>query len=210
MNDCDIRINIIRNACEDIKNLTMICSVDKLSRDISSSLSFWVPIFKEYRYQLPKIIPTAHSAWISSFEKEGLLQKSVNRLMEILEHPQVDDIDIDGIEVKISDEFGLVFYDYEISFMEVFANVAGIDYNKLSLMLNNYVKKKLTGFEPDGLTYSEISYHNNIYHIIISDGHFITETDVSRDVVKTIFYRVLSHGKIPNDNIFGNRVLLNK
>ena len=210
MNEHDIRINIIRNACDDIEKLTKMCSIDQLSKDISSSIVFWKPIFEEHQYQLPKLIPTTHSAWISFFEKEKILSKSVNRLMEILENPQEDDIDIDCIKVEIPDDFALVFYDHEVSFIEIFADVEGIDYNTLLMMLNNYIMKKLAGVGLNGLTYAEISYRNSFYYLTIGDGRLVTKTTLTREAVKTIFNRVLSHGKIPRDNIFGDNIRLTK
>lgn len=41
MQQKDVRVNVIRNADKDIKNLTKICSFDQLSKEICSSLSFW-------------------------------------------------------------------------------------------------------------------------------------------------------------------------
>lgn len=62
MQQRDIRNNIIRSSTDDIKNLIKMCSVDKLSQDICSSLSFWRPIFEERNFHFPKIIPTTHTA----------------------------------------------------------------------------------------------------------------------------------------------------
>lgn len=172
----------------------------------------WQPVFEEHGFPLPKIKPTTYSSWISTFETERILKDSVNRLMEILEDPQVEDLeDISQYLInKNKDTFGLLFYVNDVPLLEVFADIEGIDINQLLLMVNDYIMRKLTGVDIDGLAYVEISYRNDIYHLEISDGHFITKTNIARDTVKLIFYRVLSYGKIPYDNIYCGMIKLVK
>jgi hypothetical protein len=75
-------------------------------------------------------------------------------------------------------------------------------------MLNDYVMKKLNTIPIDSLVFAQISFdrENNTYYLMINDGKFNTETNITRDMVKIIFYRILSYGKIPQDNLNGDYV----
>ena len=92
----DIRRSIYLNVDRDIKNLINISSVDKLSQKICSKTDFWEPIFKEYGLQFSEIKYDNIQIWISTYEKERKSNIYTNRLMEILEHPKLEDFeDID-------------------------------------------------------------------------------------------------------------------
>lgn len=121
MDNRDIRRNIIYNFDKDINNLTTICSVDKLSRDICSSLDFWGPIFEEHGFYLPKIIPTTHIAWISTFEVERLLKDDIDKIITFLE----------------DDDAYATIQSVGFPYLEILGSIEGIDKDKLLIMDNN-------------------------------------------------------------------------
>lgn len=187
---------------KEVKELTNICSVDKLAQKICSNANFWEPIFEEH--DLPFINKKYDNAqiWISTFEKERKLKFYTDRLMEILENPKLEDFenifDIEGI--------GLFVYIDQCPWLEVF-NIKEVDYNQLLLIVNSYIIHKFSKKGLDLIPNASIFFIDNSYKLeIIPDIGKILSIDISRQSAKTIFYRILSHGEIPLDTANSDRV----
>jgi len=202
----DIRRSISLQIDKEVKELINICSVDKLAQKICSEANFWEQIFEEYKLPFPNILHNNAQVWISTFEKERKLKFYTDRLMEILEYPEVDDfeyVDPDDTEVTL-----FVNID-QCPFLEVF-NIPEIDYNELSLIVNSYILDKLNGKRLDYIPSATIDIIDNKYELTISTNYSDYVTNIERQTVKTIFYRILSYGAIPFDTVTSNPVKLNK
>ena len=204
----DIRRSISLQIDKEVKELINVCSVDKLSQKICSNADFWEPIFEEHNLPFSTIRYNNAQVWISTFEKERKLKMYTDRLMEILENPKLNDFK----DVNLDDDFddiGLYFYINQCPWLEVF-NVEGIDYNQLLLIVNSYIIHTFNK-ELYEIPHAVILFINNNYILrIISDSGVINNINISRETVKTIFYRVLSYGVIPLDNYNSNPVKLIK
>lgn len=180
MESRDIRRNIIYNSDKDIKELTKICSIDKLSKEICSSLDFWEPIFEEHGFYLPKIIPTTYTAWISTFENERLLK-----------------LDIDNLLTLLKDNRGyLTIQKVGFRYLEILGHIEGIDKNKLLIMDNN--KRILKNINPID-RYPSIFINdngNNTYRIYISNKKLIDSIrmNITAETTRYIFHELLSDG----------------
>lgn len=209
----DTRKNIIWNADKSVQNLTNICSVDKLSKEICSSLDFWAPLFEEYNFPLPKIIPSNHVTWISTFEKERMLKIGINRLMEILKNP--NEQDFERLEQEYIDELpsiGLLIYQSDAPFLDIFGDIEGVDINQLLSMINDRIMHKCQGKDQDNLAFANVFFDRDqkIYSLNITDFRYKTKTEIDRDTAKRILYRILSYGTIPRDDQNGDPVRMVK
>lgn len=118
----DIRRNITnKSKDEGVKNLIAICSVDKLSKEICSSIDFWGPIFKEHEFYLPQIIPSTHTAWISTFENEKLLKRGIDEVITFLD----------------TEEGYATVQSVGFPYVEILGSIKDIDKNELLIMDND-------------------------------------------------------------------------
>ena len=216
MEQQDIRRSISLQIDKEVRELINVCSVDKLSQRICSNADFWEPIFEEHNLPFSTIRYDNAQVWISTFEKERKLKIYTDRLMEILEHPKFDDFedfdfDLNPTSVDPGD-IGLFVYIDQCPFLEVF-NIEEINYNELLLIVNSYIIHKFSEKELDMIPNAVINYFDGVYDLIIYpdaiSGNEIS-FDISRETVKTIFYRILSYGAIPLDTMNSNRVKLVK
>jgi len=200
MNEPDIRRQISLKIDREVKDLTNICSIDKLAQKICSKADFWEPIFEEHELPIPNIKYDNVQVWISTFEKERKLKIYTDRLMEILEHPKVEDfqyMDLDDDLIGI----GLYVNIDQCPFLEVF-NIKEVDHNQLSLIVNSYIIRKFSKGGLDMTHNASITIVDNDYilwitsHINDFDDIYIT---ISRESARIIFYRILSYGVIPFD-----------
>jgi len=207
MNNSDIRSQILLNIDNDIKNLLNSCSIDKLSRTICSNLSYWKPKFEEFNLPINRICNNP-LAWIAQYEKERKLRFYTDRLMEILENPKNEDFQsIDVNDIANLDDIGLLIFSYDAPFLEIF-NIPEINQDDLSLTVDTYILDK---FRKEGLeehTFASMFIINNKYKITINTVPTLDtiEVVVSRDTMKNIFYKILSFGVIPLDDINPERV----
>ena len=204
----DIRKSISLKIDKEVKELTNICSVDKLAQKICSKADFWKPIFEEHDLPFPNIKSDNVQVWVSTFEKERKLKIYTDRLMEILEYPKLEDFNDMDPDDGIGD-IGLFVYIDQCPWLEVF-NIEEVDYNQLLLIVNFYIIRKFSKEGLDGGPDATILFIDNGYALrIISDIEDIY-VDISRETAKKIFYRILSYGTIPRDTFTTNPVKLIK
>lgn len=205
----DIRKSIALKIDKEVKELTNICSVDKLAQKICSKADFWEPIFEEHDLPFTNIKYDNVQVWISTFEKERKLKIYTDRLMEILEYPKIEDfkyMDLDDELIGI----GLYINIDQCPWLEVF-NIPEIDYNQLLLIVNSYIIHKFSKKEIESTPNASITIIDDNYLLtIISDTKInnIDYIDISRESARTIFYRILSYGVIPFDTQNGYTVKL--
>jgi hypothetical protein len=188
-----------------MKNLLNSCSIDKLSRTICSNISYWKPKFEEYNLPINKIHNTP-LAWIAQYEKERKLRFYTDRLMEILENPKTEDfqdIDVNNIDEKI----GLIIYTSDAPFMEIF-NIPEINQDDLSLMVDTYILDKFREKGLEERTFARMIILDDNYTISINSVPTLDEIEVvvTRDTIKHIFYKILSFGVIPRDDINAEKI----
>ena len=208
MEDEDIRRSISLKIDKEVRELINVCSVDKLSQKICSKADFWKPIFEEHDLPFSTIRYDNAQVWISTFEKERKLKIYTDRLMEILEHPKIDDFK--GID--IDDDIGNIGLYVDIDqcpWLEVF-NIPEINYDELSLIVNSYIIDRLNGKKFDYLHSATIIIIDNNYELSIDADRPSIIFNIPRETVKTLFYKILSYGVIPFDTITSNKVKLNK
>lgn len=205
MNEHDIRRQISLKIDKDVKELTNICSIDKLAQKICSNADFWEPIFEEHNLPFPNIKNGNVQVWISTFEKERKLKFYTDRLIEILENPKVEDFqyfDLDDDLIGI----GLYVNIDQCPFLEVF-NIKEVDYNQLLLIVNSYIINKFN--KVNIIPNASITILDNDYTLLITlykenlDDIHIT---ISEESARTILYRILSYGVIPFDTVNGYTV----
>ena len=71
MEHSDVRRSILLKIDKEVKELTAICSVDKLAQKICSQAHFWKPIFEEHDLPFSNTKHDNVQVWISTFEKEN-------------------------------------------------------------------------------------------------------------------------------------------
>jgi len=204
----DVRREILLQVDKEVKELTATCSVDKLAQKICSQDHFWKPIFEEYKLPFPNTKYDNVQVWISTFEKERKLKIYTDRLIEILEHPKLEDFndDIINFDEDISN-IGLLVYINQCPWLEVF-NIEEINYNQLLLIVNSYIINKFSEEGLDDPPSATIFFVNDGYVLRIISYIDIIYIDISRETAKTIFYRILSYGVIPLDTYTMNPVKL--
>jgi hypothetical protein len=216
MDHPDTKILIILELSNNINDLINIISIDKSTYNEFTQKFCWDLIFVKHDLPLSNIIYDDASQWLVLFKKETKLKIYTNRLMEILEHPKIEDFDdfddVDGIDEH--NELAINYQD--ISFIHIL-NVEGINMREISKICNKCSLDKLNEtIEKVGFTtcsmyiekekyvisiYNPSLYHNNIRHDFYR--YYITH-----DNMKKIFYNILSYGVIPFDQYNGNHVKL--
>jgi len=192
----DIRRSISLKIDKEIKELTNICSVDKLAQKICSKADFWEPIFEEHDLPFINVKYDNVQVWISTFEKERKLKIYTDRLMEILENPKVEDFEnLHFYEELVG--IGLYIYIDQCPWLEVF-KIKEIDYNQLLLIVNLYIIRKFSRIGLELKPNASISIVDNDYILTIVADSIIYFT-ISEETARTIFYRILSYGVIPFD-----------
>ena len=134
--------------------------------------------------------------------------------MEILEHPKSDDFEgINLINLDYDDaDIGLSVYIDQCPWLEVF-NIKEVDYNQLLLIVNSYIIHKFCKEGLDLIPAATIFFIDNNYILEINSDTYTEAAipiKISRETVKTIFYRILSYGAIPIDTFNGARVKMIK
>lgn len=207
MNEHDIRRQISLKIDKEVKELTNICSVDKLAQKICSNADFWEPIFEEHNLPFPNIKNGNVQVWISTFEKERKLKMYTDRLMEILENPKLEDfqyIDLDDDLIGI----GLYVNIDQCPWLEIF-NIDEFDYNQLLLIVNSYIIHKFSKIGLELIPNASIAIVDDDYILtIVSDAisDSIIYFKISEESARKILYRILSYGVIPFDTQNGYTV----
>lgn len=211
MDKRDVHHKILSNINTDIKNLSTSCSTDSLSRKVCSEASHWQPIFADYGLPFPKIHYTTPADWIIEFETQRKLKFYTDRLMDILEHPKLEDFK-NVEEFFVADPISLLVYQNDVSFPAVF-NVKGVDLIEVTTTFNkailNLLDDKLDRY---GSTAAYLKIHDGEYIIQIiyysSLGRNIFEYSIDRDSMKKVMYNILSNGSVPRDSYFEHKVKL--
>lgn len=205
MNEHDIRRQILLKIDKEVKELTNMCSVDKLAQKICSNADYQFLIFEEHELAFPNIKNGNVQVWISTFEKERKLKNYTDRLMEILENPKLEDfqyIDLDDDLISI----GLYVNIDQCPFLEIF-NIKEVDYNQLLLIVNSYIINKFN--KVNIIPNASITVLDNDYTLWITldkenlDDIHIT---ISEESARKILYRILSYGVIPFEPLNGYTV----
>jgi len=98
-------------------------------------------------------------------------------------------------------------YTYDVPFMQIF-NIPEINQDGLSLILDTYILDK---FRKEGLeehTFASMMILDDEYVINIVTVPTLDEINVvvSRDAMKNIFYKIISFGVIPLDDVYNEKV----
>jgi hypothetical protein len=201
MNEYDIRRNISLKIDKEVKELTNICSIDKLAQKICSKADFWEPIFEEHDLPFSNEKYDNVQVWISTFEKERKLKIYTDRLMEILEYPKLEDF----VNIMDLDDIYLYIKIDQCPFLEVF-NIEEIDYNKLLLIVNSYIINKFSEEGVDLIPAAVFSIIDDKYELHISTNLSDYIINIKRETLRTIFYRILSYGVIPFESTWNTPV----
>jgi DNA-binding Xre family transcriptional regulator len=215
MNNQDTKILIISELSNN--DLINAISIDKSTYRLFSQKLCWDIIFKKHNLPLSTIIYDDTSQWLVLFKKEIKLKIYTNRLMDILEHPKIEDFEaMDGIHgLYIHNELSI--HHQDISFIHIL-NVEGINMKEINKICNKCAINRLdkmmvedVGFTTcsmytEGEKYVISIYNPSLYYDNIR--HDFYRYYIERDNMKQIFYNILSHGVIPVDQYNGNPVKL--
>jgi hypothetical protein len=61
----DIRKRVLSEPIYDIEDIINLCSIDQLSQQICSKVSYWKPIFEKYNLPFPDIFRKTSLGWIT-------------------------------------------------------------------------------------------------------------------------------------------------
>jgi hypothetical protein len=217
MDNSDIRQNILLSV-DDTKILSKLCLVDKLFYQILSNKTFWnlkcdknnLPDIssrlnmQEVAYLLPK-------SWFIYYKKETRLLMCTNRVMEILEHPKIEDFN--NVDYIDEDAFWLTIYMNDI-YLPLILDVEGINLEEITALSDKHVICS---------SYNEVSDQSsgNCNFSIDDDKRYVIDVNyyyynhhecvryyLERENMRKVFYNMLSFGVIPRDDYNNNYVIL--
>jgi hypothetical protein len=212
MDNLDIRQNILL-FINDNKLLSQLCLVDKLFYKILSNKTFWNLKFERPVFDIGKISYDKPIQWIILYEREKQFIIYTDRLMEILEHPTLDDfVDVGGY---IDDPSILIVFPNEIDLPKIF-NVEDINLNEITEFHNKCLLDsiyKLTRSCGHGYCNIYIEKEKYIvrtqYQKNLNNDDLITNIyNISKNSMRKIFYNMLLCGTLPRDNYAGEYVRL--
>lgn len=91
MDNQDTKMLIISALSNNINDLINIITIDKATYNLFSQKFIWDIIFVKNDLPLSDIIYDDLTQWLVLFKKELKLKIYANRLMDILEHPKLED-----------------------------------------------------------------------------------------------------------------------
>lgn len=215
MDNPDARKSILNNIDQDLAKLFKSCAINSSTTIACSRGSYWKPIFEKYDLPFPIINYDEADEWLLEFGKQRKLKFSTDRLMNILEHPKIDDFEnVDADDLNL---VGINIETTDVSFLNVF-NVKGINFPRIATIYNKDISDILSGkmknengrFE--GAAVARMKFENGQYLLEINYNQSIMhngyEYIIDRNAMKQIFYNILSFGVVPRDDINGDFVRL--
>ena len=138
----DTKFLIISELSNNINDLINAISTDKFTYNLFSQRSCWDIIFIKHNLPLSNITYDTTNQWLVDFKTEMNLKIYTDRLMDILEHPKIEDFDgIDNIDgLYVHNELSICYQD--ISFINIL-NVEGINMKEIYKVCNKCALNRL-------------------------------------------------------------------